>query len=194
MPRHHEPFFSLSHVSRHCTRHSSLAGGADGAAALSVPIHEYFQDGAPHISNHLFLFSFIHLGLHQCHLVRPISRMYGQHRKRGGEYAHQERLLGHGTRQKRREQRLLRFAVAPWASSHSAVSPQADDSVDDLDSTEIVAGSSYDGSVAAAGALVLTCRRRRGSNDNHCSCNCNNNISSSNPRLMWGCMMRSSCG
>ena len=43
MPVHYEPFCSLSHVSCHRTRHPSLTGGTEGAAALSVPTRECFQ-------------------------------------------------------------------------------------------------------------------------------------------------------
>ena len=195
MPTHYEPFCSLSHVSRHRTRRSSRTGGAEGATALSVPTASISSPQGGRRSSHPQLpipLPFLHLRLHQRHPIRPTPRARGKRHRRGGERAHQERLLGHGVRQQPREQRVIRLAATPWASPHSAASPQADNS----DSTEIVAGSSYDGSVTAAGELPLTRRRRRSSNSNNCNnnnCNCHNNIStSSNPRPMWGRMMRSS--
>ena len=96
MPTHHEPFCSLSHVSRHRTRHSSLTGGANGTAALSVPTASISSpQGGPRFSHPQLPLPllFLHLFLHQCHPIRPTPRVHGQHYRRGGERAHQERLL-----------------------------------------------------------------------------------------------------
>ena len=195
MPTHYEPFCSLSHVSRHRTRHSSRTGGAEGAATLSVLTTSISSHQCGRRSSHPQLplpLPFFHRRLHQRHHAHTTPRVHGQRHRRGRDHVHQERLLGHGVRQQLGEQHIHRLAATPWASPHSTASLQADDS----DSTEIVAGSNYDGSVAAAAQSPLTRKRRSGSNSNNCNnnnCNCNNNISSgSNPRPMWGRMMRSS--
>ena len=122
MPTHYEPFCSLSHVSRHRTRYSSRTGGAEGAAALSIPTASISSPQSGRCSSHSQLplpLPLLHLRLHQRHSVRPTPHPHGQRHRRGGEPAHQERPLGHGVRQQPWEQRVLRLAATPWASPHS---------------------------------------------------------------------------
>jgi hypothetical protein len=149
-------------------------------------------DGAPHIPNYPFLSP---SSIPASTNATP-SVPHHAHAENATEEVESVRtgsgFWGHGVGQQPGEQYVYRIVVTLWVSPHSTASPQADDS----DSTEIAAGSSYDGSVATVGESPLTRRRRRSSNSNNCNnnnCNCHNNIStSSNPRPMWGHMMRSS--
>ena len=96
MPTHHEPFCLLSHVLRACMCHSSLTGGANGTAALSIPAASISSPQGGRRSSHPQLplpLLFLHLRLHQCHSVCPTPRVHGEHYRRGGQRAHQERLL-----------------------------------------------------------------------------------------------------
>jgi hypothetical protein len=159
MPMRHEPFCSHPRIS---SPHALLIShcGADGAAALSVPMRDNFQSAGwttpPNTRGRLRpLLVFIHFRLHQRHAIRSTSRVHRQQHSRSGERAHRERLLL-PKQDSSQESVFSASQLFHLLSPHSATSPQASDLGNDSDGTAIAAGLSKDGSGAATRASALT--------------------------------------
>ena len=107
MPMHHGPFPSRSRVSCRYMRYSSLTGAPtvpQRCPSQHASIFNSQVDDAPHIRGYLLFLLSIHLCLRKCRPVRPTTRGGGLRRRRSGERAHRERVLGRGARKLSREQ------------------------------------------------------------------------------------------